>query len=110
MGIHLVRGGVIGGFFVLWEVASGRWIEPFLISSPRRIGAAFLAHLQSGELMAHSWVTVQEIGIGFPLGVLAGITVGYIFGRSRTVAEIFEPILLALYGVPRTALAPLFIV
>lgn len=108
--IPLVRGGVIGGFFLLWEVASGRWIEPFLISSPRRIFDAFLVHLRSGDLLAHSWVTVQEIGIGFPLGALAGITVGYVFGRSRTVAEIFEPIIFVLYGVPRTALAPLFIV
>ena len=24
-------------FFSLWEIASGRWIEPFLISSPSRI-------------------------------------------------------------------------
>ena len=35
---------------------------------------------------------------------------GYWFGRSRFLAEIFEPIIIAINGIPRTALAPLFIV
>jgi NitT/TauT family transport system permease protein len=38
------------------------------------------------------------------------VAVGYWFGRNRTLAEICEPLLMTLYGVPRTALAPLFIV
>ena len=108
--VNLVRLGVIGGFFLLWEIASGRWIEPFLISSPSRIFTSLIDNIQSGTLMEHSWVTFKEIGIGFPLGALSGITTGYLFGRSRTLAEIFEPIIMAIYGIPRTALAPLFIV
>ena len=61
-------------------------------------------------MIEHSLVTFKEIGIGFPLGALSGVAMGYWFGRSRTLAEVFEPIIIALYGVPRTALAPLFIV
>lgn len=108
--VNLVRLGVIGGFFLLWEIASGRWIEPFLISSPSRIFTSLIDNIQSGTLMEHSWVTCKEIGIGFPLGALSGIATGYLFGRSRTLADIFEPIIMAIYGIPRTALAPLFIV
>ena len=108
--INLLRIGVVGGFFLLWEMAAGRWIEPFLISSPSRIFSSFIANIQSGTLIEHTWVTFQEIGIGFPLGAISGISAGYLFGRSRTLAEVFEPIIIALYGVPRTALAPLFIV
>jgi NitT/TauT family transport system permease protein len=108
--INLARVGIIGSFLLLWEIASGRWVEPFLISSPTRIFWAFVANIQAGSLIEHAWVTFQEIGIGFPLGALAGIAVGYLFGRSPTLAEIFEPIIITLYGVPRTALAPLFIV
>lgn len=108
--MNLVRAAVIGGFFLLWEIASGRWIEPFLISSPSRIFLSFIDNVQSGALIEHSVVTFKEIGIGFPLGAICGIAVGYLFGRSRTLAEVFEPIIMALYGIPRTALAPLFIV
>jgi len=108
--VNLLRAGIVGGFFLLWEIASGRWIEPFLISSPSKIFVAFVAHIQEGTLIEHFWVTFQEIGIGFPVGAVFGIAPGHIFGRSRALAEIFEPIIMALYGIPRTALAPLFIV
>ncbi len=108
--VTLLRVTIIGGFFLLWEIASGKWIEPFLISSPSRILVSMVAGFQSGDLIQHSWVTVQEIAIGFPVGVILGIALGYAFGRSQLLAEIFEPIIIALNGIPRTALAPLFIV
>lgn len=108
--IHSSRAAIVGGFLALWELASGRWVEPFLISSPSRIFSSLITNIQSGGLLHNFWVTFQEIGIGFPLGALSGIAVGYLFGRSRALAEVFEPIIVALYGVPRTALAPLFIV
>jgi NitT/TauT family transport system permease protein len=108
--ITLLRIGIVGGFLLLWQIASGRWIEPFLISSPSRIFASLIAGFQSGDLLHHTWVTFMEIAIGFPLGAITGIALGYWFGRSRVLAEVFEPIIIALNGIPRTALAPLFIV
>jgi len=110
LSITLIRFGIVGGFLLLWQIASGRWIEPFLISSPSRIFASMITGFQSGDLLQHTWVTFSEIAIGFPLGALTGIALGYWFGRSRVLAEIFEPIIIALNGIPRTALAPLFIV
>ena len=108
--VMLVRTVVVGGFLLLWEIASGRWIEPFLISSPSRILSSMITSFQSGDLLQHTWVTFQEIAIGFPIGAISGIALGYCFGRSQVLAEIFEPIIIALNGIPRTALAPLFIV
>jgi NitT/TauT family transport system permease protein len=110
VGIILIRVAIVGGFFLLWEIASQRWIDAFLISSPSRIVVSMVDGFRSGELIQHSWVTLQEIVIGFPIGVILGIGLGYAFGRSRLLAEIFEPIITALNGIPRTALAPLFIV
>ncbi len=110
IGVTIVRVAIIGGFLLLWEIASGRWIEPFLISSPSRIFWSLLSGFRDGDLMRHTWVTFQEIAIGFPVGAISGIALGYAFGRSRVLAEIFEPIIIALNGIPRTAVAPLFIV
>jgi NitT/TauT family transport system permease protein len=110
MGITVVRVAIIGGFLLLWEFASGRWLEPFLISSPSRILSSLITGFREGDLIQHTWVTFQEIAIGFPIGALSGIALGYAFGRSRLLAEIFEPIIIALNGIPRTAVAPLFIV
>ncbi len=108
--VTLVRIAIIGGFLLLWQIASGRWIEPFLISSPSRIFWSLIAGFRDGDLLQHTWVTFEEIAIGFPVGAISGIALGYAFGRSRLLAEIFEPIIIALNGVPRTAVAPLFIV
>jgi NitT/TauT family transport system permease protein len=110
LGVTIVRVAIIGGFFLLWEIASGRWIEPFLISSPGRIFTSLIAGFRDGDLLQHTWVTFEEIAIGFPVGAITGIALGYAFGRSRVLADIFEPIIIALNGIPRTALAPLFIV
>ena len=110
VGVTIVRFVIIGGFLLLWEIASGRWIEPFLISSPSRIFWSLIACFRDGDLVQHTWVTFEEIAIGFPVGAISGIALGYAFGRSRVLAEIFQPIIVALNGIPRTALAPLFIV
>src|SRR6478672_12768075 len=110
MGVNLARVAIIGGFLLLWEIASGKWIEPFLVSSPSRIFLSLISGYRDGDLLQHTWVTFQEIAIGFPIGAISGIALGYAFGRSRLLAEIFEPIIIALNGIPRTALAPLFIV
>ena len=110
IGVTLIRFAIVIGFFSLWEIASGRWIEPFLISSPSRIFTSLINGFREGDLFLHTWVTFQEIAVGFPVGAITGIALGYAFGRSRLLAEIFEPIIIALNGIPRTALAPLFIV
>ena len=110
LSVTLLRTGIIVGFLLAWELASGRWIEPFLISSPSRILTSLVTGFSSGELLQHTWVTFLEVAIGFPIGAITGIALGYGFGRSRLLAEVFEPIIIALNGIPRTALAPLFIV
>jgi NitT/TauT family transport system permease protein len=110
LSVTIVRISIIGGFLLLWQIASGRWLEPFLISSPSRILMSLIEGFSSGDLLQHTWVTFQEIAIGFPLGAISGVALGYAFGRSRLLAEIFEPIIIALNGIPRTAVAPLFIV
>src|SRR4030095_1022561 len=101
IGVTLVRLAIIIGFFSLWEFASGRWIEPFLVSSPSRIFTSLINGFRDGDLWQHTWVTFVEIAIGFPVGAIAGIGLGYAFGRSRVLAEIFEPIIIALNGIPR---------
>jgi NitT/TauT family transport system permease protein len=108
--VTLIRTAIVVGFLLAWELASGRWIEPFLISSPSRILISLVNGFSSGDLLQHTWVTFLEVVIGYPIGAIAGIALGYSFGRSRLLAEIFEPIIIALNGIPRTALAPLFIV
>lgn len=108
--ILVLRFTVIFGFLGLWEYAAGRWIEEFISSKPSAVAVAFWETLMSGELTRHTRVTLTELAIGYPIGSLSGIATGYALGRSKVLAGIFEPLILGLYGIPRTALAPLFII
>lgn len=92
-----------------WEFVSGRFVDPFWISSPSRVATAFLALWNSGSLLQNIYATVTEAIAGFGFGVAAGMTVGVLFGANRLVAKILDPYLVGFYSIPRVALIPLFI-
>ncbi len=93
-----------------WEYSSGRFFDGFWLSKPTEVARAFWVELQSGKLGVNLGVTLSETFIGFPFGAAAGLIAGFLFGRWTTLAQVLDPIILGLYGVPRIALAPLFII
>lgn len=108
--INILRLVLLFGFLAAWELASGTLIRSFLISSPTKIAKLFWELTLSGELAKHTWITLKEIVIGYVIGCALGFVVAFMLGRSKLLAEVFEPFILAFYGVPRIALAPLFII
>lgn len=97
-------------FLVLWELASGSVIDGTFISKPTAIWARLIEWIQDGTLADNTWITLQEIIIGFVAGALAGAIVGYILASINVLYEVLDPFMLALYSIPKVALAPLFIV
>ena len=47
---------------------------------------------------------------GFFIGSIFGIGLGFVLGRRETLADILHPYVVAFNGIPRIALAPLFII
>ena len=105
--IRLIPGLLL---LALWQYASGRWVRPIYISSPTNVAARLLEMFATHEIQPHLWVTFQELVLGYMFGVSAGIVCGYALGRAPRAASIFEPYLMAFYGIPKIALAPLFII
>ena len=118
----LARVFLIALLIVFWQVASGRWINPFWISSPNAVWErlqemtfvgdsplAVLANLPKSDLWFNLQLTLQAMLLGLVSGMLAGMVAGFVLGRARFVGDVLEPILLALYSLPKLALAPLFI-
>lgn len=93
-----------------WEWASGRLIREIYVSRPSAIAVRLYELFASGEILPHLVVTLQELVLGYILGVLSGVVVGYWLGRSPRVAAVIEPYVMAFYGIPKIALAPLFII
>ena len=107
--VALYRLVVAAVFLALWQGVSGRLINPFWCSSPLDIAKTLWTWTQSGLLGRHLLVTFQETAIGFLIGSVAAIAAALSIGRSETARRTVDPFVTAVYGVPKVALAPLFI-
>ncbi|GAA5143502.1 ABC transporter permease [Nocardioides marinquilinus] len=97
-------------FLVAWQLLSGPVANPFFISEPAAILERLVELTRSGELWQHLSTTMTETGLGLAVGLPLGVVVGVAVALSRTVGPWFYPYIIALYSLPRVALAPLFIV
>jgi len=62
-----------------------------------------------GDVYPHLWVTLYETAVGLAISVVLGVWIGSVLGVSRTLAEIFEPMILAAYAVPKIIFLPLLL-
>ncbi|RZL61121.1 MAG: ABC transporter permease [Variovorax sp.] len=92
-----------------WQAASGRWIDPFYISSPSAVAAKLYGWAVDGTLLNSFLYTFQAMAGGFILGSSLGFVVGFTLGRSHVLARLLDPFITAIYCMPKIALAPLLI-
>lgn len=98
-----------------WQLATElRVLNPVLFSHPVAVVRRTVALLggeinYSRTIYEHLSVTLQEMAIGYVIGAVLGIAIGFLLARSDLLARVFEPYILAVYSVPKIALAPLFI-
>jgi len=97
-------------FLAAWElsVALG-WADPFFASRPTRVFGSLARGVTSGALFLHVGITTLEMLLGLGLGAALGIASGFLLGRYPSLYALLDPFLYALHGLPRVALAPLFI-
>jgi NitT/TauT family transport system permease protein len=107
--IQAWRIALVVGVIVLWEFASGRWVNPLFISSPLTVWERLWDLITSGRLVFHASYTALHAIAGFALGAALGTVVGIVLGRWQRLAQILDPFLMGFYSLPKIALAPLFI-
>ena len=109
--ITLLRLLVLFLFLGIWEF-SGRagLIDTFFFSSPGRIISYFTEMLLDGSFFTHTGITLLETMISFLLITLISMAAATLLWYSKTLSEIAEPYLVVLNSLPKSALAPLFIV
>lgn len=100
---------LIAALVVAWEAASPLF-NHLVFSSPSEIASKLWEWTLDGTLARNLFVTLQEIVFGYIAGASIAIVLGLLLGSYPTAAAILDPILMAIYGVPKIAFGPLFIV
>jgi ABC-type nitrate/sulfonate/bicarbonate transport system permease component len=104
----IVRTLSVAGTLGVWEWY-GRGIDPIFLSYPTGIVAAVPKMLASGELQTAFWISLQGLLVGLALAIFAGVLLGLLTGRYRTVDHLLDVQITALYSTPHVALIPLLI-
>ena len=102
---------VVGvALLVFWQWAAGTLIRETFLAKPTSIMWRLYELFASAAIWVHIQVTLTEVIIGFVMGSILGLAVGLVLGSSKFLSVVFEPYVMAFYGIPRIALAPIFII
>lgn len=96
---------------ISWELAARfNIIDTFLTSSPSAIWTLFIEYLLHGQLLYHVGISLFETIAGFLLGTILGVLIAILLWWSDFWARVLDPYMVILNSLPKTALAPIFII
>ena len=109
--VSFLRFFLLGIFLLLWEVSADLdWIDSFFFSSPHRVILCLGELWTERSLPMHIGITLLETILSFLLVFFVSLLLSTLLWFSRQLSEILEPYLVLLNSLPKSALAPLFIV
>lgn len=95
---------------LLWQLAAARsWIDERVYPAPSTILADGWDRAADGDLWPDVWATLKRVLGGYAIGTVAGYALGLLMGSLALVRAALEPLLDALYVVPKLALLPVFL-
>lgn len=98
-------------FIGAWELTTRFGIlDAFIFSSPSRMMQSLVSMIQDGSIFYHLGVTLFETFASFILVIVIGTLLAIALWWNEYLAKILEPYLVVLNSLPKTALAPVFIV
>ena len=98
-------------FLGFWEVgARTGFINSFVFSSPSGVAKTLFSTAKDGSLWYHAGVTLAETFVSFFLILILGIGIAVMLWWNTGLSGILEPYLVMLNSLPKSALAPVFIV
>ncbi|MBS3909990.1 MAG: ABC transporter permease [Actinobacteria bacterium] len=108
--VAVMRILLIGSLLTAWELlAVYKIVDIFFISQPSAIFSDLVKAFISREIQPHLWITLQEAMAGLLIGTVTGVALAFALGKLEVLAYVLDPIIIALYGIPKLALGPIFI-
>jgi NitT/TauT family transport system permease protein len=94
-------------FVAAWKgivIASG--FPPFILPPPEQVATRFATAWADGTIGPHAIRTLSEIGLGFGIGAILALVVGYMLARLPLAERLLSPYLVAAQAVPILTFAP----
>ncbi|MGZ3642869.1 MAG: ABC transporter permease [Ktedonobacteraceae bacterium] len=91
------------------STATGR-VPDFIIPAPGDVFATLVDGLRSGLFLSNALVTIQESLLGFLLGVIIALPLGYAIAKSRLFAATVQPYLAVGQAIPAIVIAPILVI
>jgi NitT/TauT family transport system permease protein len=107
-GLWLVSAIVVISFWQ-WYITKFD-VSPALFPSPVEVSKSLSVNLADGTFIRDLGVTMREVMTGFFLGSFVGFFLALVISEFRPVRTIVYPYVIGLQSVPKTALAPMFLI
>jgi NitT/TauT family transport system permease protein len=92
----------------LWQVLY--WIVgDVALRSPVQTLEYTTRFVSTSQFTAHLSETASAFGMALVLAVLMGLGIGFALGGNRFLGDVFEPMLIALYSIPKITLYPILL-
>lgn len=97
---------LVGAILVLWQIAS--WgFGASVLPDPLRTLQQIATETSDEEFASHLAETGKAFAAALCLSLVGGTILGLLIGSRRLAGDVFEPLLIALYSIPKIALYPI---
>jgi len=87
-------------YWAVGEVALRSPLETIAFTAKLAGTSAFWGHLAE---------TAKAFGVALLLAILIGLSTGFLLGLNRFASEVLEPVLIAVYSIPKITLYPILL-
>lgn len=103
--VRAVQAASIAAGLAVWELAArAGWIDPLFVPSPSAVLRAF------GRIRATALAgladTLAKTAVAYVLAVVLGVGGGLVIGSMRSLRQVLNPYVIALYGTPKILVLP----
>jgi NitT/TauT family transport system permease protein len=99
---------LLGAILIVWQLAS-LVIGAAVLPDPVTAGARLAAIMTDRDFPSHAWETGRAFATALVIALLGGLAVGLALGAHRLSGDVAEPILVALYSIPKITLYPVIL-
>ena len=101
----------IGVFVLAWFIyVTVKEVPQYILPRPAEVWKSRVGMFTDGTVYPHLWATAYEVVIGFIIGSILGMALGYLFVKIDVLRTALMPYLIFFQTAPKIALVPLFVV